>query len=637
MSVMMSGSSKSTSSGFFSAISSLTQPRQPPSTVTPPTSVDPSSSPIRSSSPMLRDSFDPTVTDLRNSPPALACDKGTKSVVTTKPKRRGDCDEDLEIPSKRFKTLQTTWNCTDQPSETSIYFNERMLELSRITRRAFSARIRYQRLRDHELDLIKSLLNDEKELVQTHMKKIDLQIGSLRNTLEDAGVTEIGNKGFLREPAIKQISYPLTTSQIPLLHTRGFLAVSFPSLRSILFAHFFSRAFDLIFRQLWTIISLSAPLLTNSSLIFSSTLRISLSALPGKSRNRPQLGYSTGMGHTAGMGVTGMAGTGTVSRCGTRGHTVPVSTVYGTESGKDETAEQQAQGEMRRRAHPKRARRATCRRRLAPCNDDEADLTTSTAVERVFSQGRHLLHFTRNRLSPSSTRAFLCLGSWLRCDLVAPEDLTKIMTSLKKRKREDESVELHSPRSTSSNISDSGFCIRILQSASMLNLKWLRLQIFPDPIVTTRRRKWGYGGSASHGEVSGGLGTYPIIRENSGLCQALAIKFQLMKLLAIFAIAYEHHQILFRYSLVAQEHYTEVQTASMSRAAKSRSTSTIYNDFIKDDELRSSGWLIHRSASASTLAANTSIRPPTTPSAVSDFRVIEEVDPAFSITDRAIE
>ncbi|KAG1775001.1 hypothetical protein EV702DRAFT_1199850 [Suillus placidus] len=42
---------------------------------------------------------------------------------------------------------------------------------------------------------------------------------------------------------------------------------------------------------------------------------------------------------------------------------------------------------------------------------------------------------TRHRLSPSSTRAFLCLGSWLRCDLVAPEDLTKIMKSLKKRKR----------------------------------------------------------------------------------------------------------------------------------------------------------------------------------------------------------
>ncbi|KAG2100248.1 NAD(P)-binding protein [Suillus cothurnatus] len=35
------------------------------------------------------------------------------------------------------------------------------------------------------------------------------------------------------------------------------------------------------------------------------------------------------MDNTAGMGVTGMAGTGTVWRYATRGHTVPVSTVYG--------------------------------------------------------------------------------------------------------------------------------------------------------------------------------------------------------------------------------------------------------------------------------------------------------------------
>ncbi|KAG2740710.1 hypothetical protein P692DRAFT_20840768 [Suillus brevipes Sb2] len=64
---------------------------------------------------------------------------------------------------------------------------------------------------------------------------------------------------------------------------------------------------------------------------------------------------------------------------------------------------------------------------------------------------------------------------------------------------------------------------------------------------------------------------------------------------------------------------------------KSRTTSTIYDDFIKDDESR----LLIGSASsipASTLAAD-SIHPPTTPSAVSEL--IEEVDPAFSIADRA--
>ncbi|KAG1810769.1 hypothetical protein EV424DRAFT_1646452 [Suillus variegatus] len=67
---------------------------------------------------------------------------------------------------------------------------------------------------------------------------------------------------------------------------------------------------------------------------------------------------------------------------------------------------------------------------------------------------------------------------------------------------------------------------------------------------------------------------------------------------------------------------------------KSRTTSTIYDNFIKDDELRSSGSLIGSASAipASTLAAD-SIRPPTTPSAVSDLT--EEVDPVFSIADRA--
>lgn len=62
---------------------------------------------------------------------------------------------------------------------------------------------------------------------------------------------------------------------------------------------------------------------------------------------------------------------------------------------------------------------------------------TSTAVERVFSQGRHLLHFTRNRLSPSTIRAYLCLGSWARHGLVTVTDIAKAIQSTSKRKRED--------------------------------------------------------------------------------------------------------------------------------------------------------------------------------------------------------
>ena len=50
-------------------------------------------------------------------------------------------------------------------------------------------------------------------------------------------------------------------------------------------------------------------------------------------------------------------------------------------------------------------------------------VATSTAVERLFSQGRQLLHFTRNRLSPSMIRSFLCFGDWGRKDIVDMDDI----------------------------------------------------------------------------------------------------------------------------------------------------------------------------------------------------------------------
>lgn len=68
-------------------------------------------------------------------------------------------------------------------------------------------------------------------------------------------------------------------------------------------------------------------------------------------------------------------------------------------------------------------------------------LATSTAVERVFSQGRQLLHFTRNRLSGSCIRSHLCLGSWFCNDMVGISELDSVVkgTSLK-RKQSDKSL-----------------------------------------------------------------------------------------------------------------------------------------------------------------------------------------------------
>lgn len=70
-----------------------------------------------------------------------------------------------------------------------------MLELSRISRQTFAAKMEYQRLRAEELELITSLMKDEMEESQAHVTKADLQIGSLRNSLHDAGVAVIGDKG----------------------------------------------------------------------------------------------------------------------------------------------------------------------------------------------------------------------------------------------------------------------------------------------------------------------------------------------------------------------------------------------------------------------------------------------------------
>ena len=63
-------------------------------------------------------------------------------------------------------------------------------------------------------------------------------------------------------------------------------------------------------------------------------------------------------------------------------------------------------------------------------------LATSTAVERVFSQGQQILHFTQNSLNPESLHAFLCLGSWSQHNMVVMDDILDVVKSnLTKRKR----------------------------------------------------------------------------------------------------------------------------------------------------------------------------------------------------------
>ncbi|KAG1842701.1 hypothetical protein C8R48DRAFT_678949 [Suillus tomentosus] len=177
----------------------------------PPTSVAPDSSPPRGNPPTPLSShtavenYAPQVNGHTLRVEGASAAVPTKSIVGRGHHKRpfqyslsrgGGRDQDYNLPSKRLKTLQTTWNCTTEPSsEATQYLNQRMLELSRMTHRAIAARIRYQRLRSRELDLIKSILEDETEVSQSQLKGIDLQIGSIRNLLQDQGVT-VGSQGW---------------------------------------------------------------------------------------------------------------------------------------------------------------------------------------------------------------------------------------------------------------------------------------------------------------------------------------------------------------------------------------------------------------------------------------------------------
>jgi hypothetical protein len=76
-----------------------------------------------------------------------------------------------------------------------------MLEITRLSRRAFAAQRKYQRIRTEELRLIAALMEDEAEESKARLKGADLQIGFLRNDLFDVGVAPIGNKGGNRKEA----------------------------------------------------------------------------------------------------------------------------------------------------------------------------------------------------------------------------------------------------------------------------------------------------------------------------------------------------------------------------------------------------------------------------------------------------
>ncbi|KAF5337792.1 hypothetical protein D9758_016288 [Tetrapyrgos nigripes] len=69
---------------------------------------------------------------------------------------------------------------------------------------------------------------------------------------------------------------------------------------------------------------------------------------------------------------------------------------------------------------------------------------TSTDVERVFSRGRFLLPYVRNRLSADSTRALICLGQWSLMDLIHDEDVLAVakLPEVEDPEQEAEDIEM---------------------------------------------------------------------------------------------------------------------------------------------------------------------------------------------------
>ncbi|KAG1898260.1 uncharacterized protein F5891DRAFT_981917 [Suillus fuscotomentosus] len=158
----------------------------------PPRSSTPPTSPVLISSPIVKSSC-PTLNP-NNAVHRPTLDKGI-SIIEDKQgyhNKRGYMQYDLfpgepevhsgEVPSsptKKRKTLKTSLNSPACSSEISNYFTERMLELSWVTRRVIAAKVRYQRLHSIELELIKSINDDELKITRKELTATDLQIGSL--------------------------------------------------------------------------------------------------------------------------------------------------------------------------------------------------------------------------------------------------------------------------------------------------------------------------------------------------------------------------------------------------------------------------------------------------------------------------
>ena len=84
----------------------------------------------------------------------------------------------------------------------------------------------------------------------------------------------------------------------------------------------------------------------------------------------------------------------------------------------------------------------TTSREIVHTKFDQTYAFMDVGVERVFSQGRHLLSHIHSRLSVQTTRALLCLGVWSQLGFITDSDVRAAVVVLPEMNGDDEEIEL---------------------------------------------------------------------------------------------------------------------------------------------------------------------------------------------------
>ncbi|KAG6370924.1 hypothetical protein JVT61DRAFT_10771 [Boletus reticuloceps] len=77
---------------------------------------------------------------------------------------------------KRQKTAKTSFD-NGRDCEVRDHMNKQMLDLARMTREVYVARMQYQRLRMQELEMIKLVMREELEELGGYLNQMECQVG----------------------------------------------------------------------------------------------------------------------------------------------------------------------------------------------------------------------------------------------------------------------------------------------------------------------------------------------------------------------------------------------------------------------------------------------------------------------------